>query len=594
MRLMSYSKIRILSDEAINKIAAGEVIENPASVVKELVENSIDAGATQICVEIVEGGRQLIRVTDNGSGMNKDDALLCLERHATSKIRDVEEIETLATMGFRGEAIPSIASISKFKILTRADQELGTLITLEGGKCLSCVEAARDPGTTMEVKSIFFNVPVRRKFQKSPSYDAGEILKWMGLFSLSYPEVQFELISDQQTLLKTPLLHSTPSFLEILEKRCASVLGKDYADSLIPLNFKSEPYEALGYIGLPSLHKSNRSGHQLFINRRAVTSPLIASAIREGYGTMLPSNRYPVFILHVNMPGTLLDVNVHPQKKEVRIRQEAQLKEAIIQAVQMALRGSNTHAEPSVPSYWASSPFDYPIKRAEEWKYEKNEDMPAPFLMVEETPWIMPAPPIVENTLFSKEKKQVPKVLGTIRGYCLLETFEGETDGFVLLDQKAAHARILYEQLLTKDKKPESQALLIPIPLQLSSSECHLLKEYLSFFNQMGFGLREFGEKTFLLDSLPAFFKEKDIQTCLINILHDLRESGSTRHIEQKKEERLAYSASLGALPSSQTLSLAEANALVQQLFSCDTPKHCPLGKPTWLTFTSAEIAKWF
>ena len=386
----SLRRIRVLSDQTINKIAAGEVIENPASVVKELVENSLDAGATTICVEIQEGGRQLIRISDDGSGMSHDDALLCLERHATSKISEVEDIEALVTMGFRGEAIPSIAAISKFTLLTasRSAQEgnaadKGTLITVEGGRLISSSPAARSPGTTIEVKSLFFNVPVRRKFQKSPSFDAQEILKMLGFLALAYPTVQFELISDQKTVLKTPSLSSNLSFIDLLNKRLESVLGKEYAAGLIPLTFQHDFCELIGYIGSPTSHKPNRSGQHLFINQRLVVSPLISSAIREGYDTMLPTNRYPTFVLHLRLKGNLLDVNVHPQKKEVRLRQEAQLKETIIHAVQSALRGEQKHFAPllsqdnqSVPPFWGSfssslSPFqNKKFVNEEKWEFE--------------------------------------------------------------------------------------------------------------------------------------------------------------------------------------------------------------------------------
>lgn len=300
--------------------------------------------------------------------MSQDDALLSLERHATSKIREVEDIEALITMGFRGEAIPSIASISKFSLLTRprsdnpSQEGKGTLILVDGGRLISCSPAARSPGTTIEVKSIFFNVPVRRKFQKSPASDSQEILKMLGLLALGHPTVQFELISDQKTLLKTTTSRTeNPPFKEMLGKRIESVLGAEYASSLMPLKFNNGPYELEGFIGNPSSHKPNRTGQHLFINQRSVYSPLIAAAIREGYGTMLPTLRYPLFVLHLRMPGSLVDVNVHPQKKEVRLRQEYQLKEMIIQGVQTALRREQGSREPlpsnepeaPPPPFWA-------------------------------------------------------------------------------------------------------------------------------------------------------------------------------------------------------------------------------------------------
>lgn len=388
------SKIRVLTEHTINKIAAGEVIENPASVIKELVENSIDAGSTTICVEIQNGGRQLVRITDDGCGMSHDDALLSLERHATSKIKEVDDIQEITTMGFRGEAIPSIASISKFTLLTcpRTDdgvEATGTLVCVDGGRIVSCAGAARSPGTTIEVKSLFFNVPVRRKFQKSPAYDIHEIQKMLSLLALGYPNVQFELISDQKTLLKTlPPLEGI-SFSERLRKRIEEVLGKVVSSPLLPVSFEQPPFGIHGFIAPPSVHKPNRTGQYLFINHRAVFSPLVSTAVKEGYGTMLPAQRFPFFVLHLSLPGTLVDVNVHPQKKEVRLRQESHLKEIIIRAIQSTFlqeqgkrpeHQHHTFTRPSqddeaVPPYWGPyASLLSPAKKEEEgdWKFRTN------------------------------------------------------------------------------------------------------------------------------------------------------------------------------------------------------------------------------
>jgi DNA mismatch repair protein MutL len=388
------SKIRVLTEHTINKIAAGEVIENPASVIKELVENSIDAGSKTICVEIQNGGRQLIRITDDGCGMSHDDALLSLERHATSKIKEVDDIQEITTMGFRGEAIPSIASISKFTLLTcpRTDDGTeagGTLVCVDGGRIVSCAGAARSPGTTIEVKSLFFNVPVRRKFQKSPAYDIHEIQKMLSLLALGYPNVQFELISDQKTLLKTCPPLEEISFSDQLRKRIEDVLGKVVSGPLLPVSFEQPPFGIHGFIAPPSIHKPNRTGQYLFINHRAVFSPLVSTAVKEGYGTMLPAQRFPFFILHLSLPGSLVDVNVHPQKKEVRLRQESQLKEIIIRAIQSTFlqeqgkRPEHQHygfTKPcqdgeTVPPYWGPyATLLSPSKKEEEgdWEFRTN------------------------------------------------------------------------------------------------------------------------------------------------------------------------------------------------------------------------------
>lgn len=630
---MNPVRIRVLDDQTINKIAAGEVIENPASVVKELVENSLDAGASSICVEIQEGGRQLIRITDDGCGMSQDDALLSLERHATSKIREVEDIEALITMGFRGEAIPSIASISKFSLLTcpRSDNPSqagkGTLVLVDGGRLISCSQAARSPGTTMEVKSLFFNVPVRRKFQKSPASDSQEILKMLGLLALGHPTVQFELISDQKNLLKTTIPRTeNPPFQELLGKRIEAVLGAEYTSSLMPLKFNNGPYELEGYIGIPSSHKPNRTGQHLFINQRSVYSPLIAAAIREGYGTMLPTQRYPLFVLHLRMPGSLVDVNVHPQKKEVRLRQEYQLKEMIIQGVQTALRREQGSREPlpskepeaPPPPYWApKGSFFLPPKTAEEpWEYQKTTPSPiyrakeegTPFSYHSATPCEAPKPsPLPYPTLLNACESSLtpPRVIASLVGYCLLDPFhlppklfnegaEKKEGGLALVDQRAAHRRIHYESFLKRNSAHESQSLLIPFTFQTTPSDFRVVQEHLSTLNQMGFGMREFGENAFMVDAYPHFLKQDQLQNCLTLLIQDLAEMQTSRRLQIRKEEQLALAACRASLPAARQLSLEEAQGLVKQLMECEIPSQCPIGRATCLYLSPDELAKWF
>jgi DNA mismatch repair protein MutL len=643
---MALSKIRVLSDQTINKIAAGEVIENPASVVKELVENSIDAGATNICVEIQEGGRQLIRISDDGCGMSHDDALLCLERHATSKIREVEDIQDLLTMGFRGEAVPSIAAISKLTLLTcprpeeGGKQEEGTLIFVDGGRLISCASAARSPGTTFEVKSLFFNVPVRRKFQKSPTYDTQEILKMLGLLALAHPHIQFELISDQKSLLKTTLAPQLLPFHELLGRRLECVLGKEYASSLLPLKFQQAPYEVEGFIGSPTSHKPNRTGQHLFINQRLVFSPLIATAVREGYGTMLPNHRYPLFVLHLRMPGSLLDVNVHPQKKEVRLRQEQQLKAFIMEAVQAALRREQKQGDVPlppeetvpVPPFWApyASLFSLTSKLPPTMVHEQWEFQPTA------APSSLPSMPEISSSEFSLSSSKsstcdsltysapvkppstqmpsflsvtpsstMPRILATLLGYCVLDPFHlnakllGQSatkreGGLLLLDQRAAYARIHYEQLLKRSSNSEMQPLLIPFTLQLTASEAQVMREYLPLLNQMGFSLREFGEQAFVVDAFPHFLKQDQLQTCLQLLIQDLVEMQASRRLQKQKEEQLALAACRASLPTAKQLTMEEAQGLIQQLLACELPAQCPMGKPTCLYLAPDEIAKWF
>ncbi|PJD96123.1 MAG: DNA mismatch repair protein MutL [Parachlamydia sp.] len=605
-----HTKIRILDEHTINKIAAGEVIENPSSVVKELIENSIDAGASEICVEIHEGGRQLIRISDNGCGMNQDDALLSLERHATSKLQEVEDMETLTTMGFRGEAIPSIASISKFMLLTAQENtQNGTLILVEGGKVLRCGPAARSVGTTIEVKSLFFNVPVRRKFQKSPSFDTHEILKILTIQALAHPHIQFELISDHKSVLRTPPSKQS-SFKEILYERMIDVLGNDFAKDVTFLEGQEGDCRIIGYIGQPMASRPSKNQQFLFINQRAVSCPAIAFAIREGYGTALAAGRYPVFMLHLTLPGSLIDVNVHPQKKEVRIRQEHLIKNLLHSAVQKALHiqeACATHIFAAQPSFMAakeertftppSSPPPMSFSFGGQFfDHSLYDELDSPKTAAEIPQKIKPMipPPIPATLPAFPPAKELPevKVLTTIKGFILAEN----GNGLYLIDQRAAHSRVLFEQLAARQSQnPLSmQRLLIPYTLEVTSLEASKIKEHLGELNAIGIQIQEFGTNTFLIDGLPSLLGNVDIELLMEDLVKALCDSAHVQPFKQEKEKQFARLANKITISAERKLSLEEAETLLKQLWTCQTPRFCALGKPTLVALTSDDLLYFF
>lgn len=647
------SKIRVLSDHTINKIAAGEVIENPASVVKELVENSLDAGATDVCIEIQGGGRQMIRISDNGCGMNGDDALLCLERHATSKLREVEEIHSLSTMGFRGEAIPSIASISKFNLLTCATQEqnappvVGTMVIVDGGKIVSCHPAARSQGTTIEVKSLFFNVPVRKKFLKSPSVDANEILKTMSLMALGYPGIKFQLLSDGKNLLSAPA-SKVPSFAEQLKARIESVLGSDFSQNTFYIQEKKEGIALEGVIGKPGYTRHNRTGQYLFINKRGVVSPLVAYAVKEGFGSSIPAGRFPVFVLHLNIAGDLVDVNVHPQKREVRLRQEQLIKELIIKCVRngithehlpfpkmshagvmspvfsKALQSPDPIRFQEVPDTWVlqkkiplNGPYNPAISKSElnppEEREEKSVKSPAiPFRESLFKRFPHPENPTKPSELSLPLQEESPlKVMATIPSYILLDGSSNhpflekrcrqhEKGGLFLIDQKRAHSRVLFEKLsqMESDSPIAQQALLIPHPIELPSYESEALRKAIPSLNKMGIHIQEFGANTFLIDSIPQLFVGSNIEVLIGDIIHDLRTLHTDLTDEQvvmrEQAKRIAQAATRGAASLQKRLSLLEAQSLLEQLASCREPYACPNGKPVLAQIPWNDLAKLF
>lgn len=591
------SKIRVLDEQTINKIAAGEVIENPASVVKELVENSLDAGSTDICIEIKEGGRQLIRITDNGCGMNGDDALLCLERHATSKIRDVNDIYAIGTMGFRGEAVPSIAAISKFTLMTCDNATgVGTMVIIEGGRIMQCSPIAHSVGTTIEVKSLFFNVPVRKKFQKSPAYDANEILRIVNGIALGYPHVKFQLISDQKTLLSTTW-PTASSFQEQLGERIKEILGIDFFESTCKVEGVNEEYRIEGYIGLPLYTRHNRSGQHLLINQRAVISPLINFAIRDGYGTMLSSNRHPVYVLHMTIPGTLIDVNVHPQKREVRLRQEAALKELITHSIGKALQGT-PHTPPYtdyIPSFAPIPPQpSMPSFIQQPYRVEVPFELPAvPERYLADT---KPVPAAIPLPLNQQPKARPVRVLATLRHYIVLDgSVLDQPDSLCLMDQRAAHARIIFERLsLNSTEQIAVQHLLIPYTFEATPLEGALLLENLENLNRFGLSLRQAGPHTFLIDAIPQVFGNSNMDSLLTETLQIIREEGDHDLLKKKQEKLLAMAASRAAISSSRRLTMEEAQALAIQLMDCEHPFQCPQGKPTIVSVSQEELLQRF
>lgn len=584
MIVVMATKIRVLTDDTINKIAAGEVIENAASVVKELVENSLDAGANDICVEIRGGGRQLIRVTDNGCGMGPDDALLCFERHATSKLREVDDLEQISTLGFRGEAVPSIAAISKFTLLTRttdAKDDQGTMVIVEGGRIMQSSPAARNAGTTIEIKGLFFNVPARRKFQKAPAHDAAEVLKVLTSLALAKPDVAFELISDQEHLLKT-----RRSSADTWHERIKDVLGAEFIEQCVSVEKTHDGCHLVGYVGKPTQSRPNRTGQHLFINGRAVQSALISHLVREAYGSALPTQRHPQFVLVLTVPGDLIDVNVHPQKREVRLRQNETLRTLILsgvgQVLQIAPQPSLQHnaAAFQYPTY---TPRPLPTPSALPW-----ETTPEPLIRPAQQP-----SQINEGELFC-EQKVVPKVVATIPGYCVLESMTGfNPSALLLLDQRAAHHRVIFDRLRKQDSGP-IQPLLIPITLEFSPVESTFVAHALPNLQSLGIEIESFGAHTFLVRAIPDEWDSENLHGTITELVEKLQEWQSSGIKQQERDKQLALAASRLTFGRKQRLSQPEAQELIHQLFKCDTPLQCPQGRPIIAQIDEKILAKQF
>jgi DNA mismatch repair protein MutL len=542
-------KIKVLSDQIINQIAAGEVVENPASVVKELVENSIDSGATQITVEIKGGGLQLIRVIDNGCGMERDDALLSLERHATSKIVSADDLFALQTMGFRGEALASISSISKLTLLTA--YERGTRIEVDGGKILSVEPCARTQGTTVEVRSLFFNVPARKKFQKSAAICANEVSRSVAALSLAHPEVGFELIVQDRAAL------STPDALQLID-RMGHVLGAEFCKNLLNVKVEEEGFELCGYIGEPGQARRQKTGQHLFINKRSVISPLVAFAVRDAYATRLDSDQHPIFVLHLNLQPHLIDVNVHPQKKEVRFREEEWLKSLVKKGVSSALQGGAKELFSSSTSFVFQEPVSQPFE---------------PSLMFRETSFL---PDVEELAL-----KYKPRVIGIYHHFLLLEERE-----MILVDLALASERIAFDQL-SKGEKIESQGLIMPMTLEVSAREAELIQCFIEDFENLGISIRSLGTNAFMIDALPSFLDPIEVRDTIMEMIDQ-----PLKDLRQTRKEKFVKIASRSV--RRKHFSLFEAEAIYEELLKTSSPKFAPDGKQTMMHLNVEDLSKLF
>jgi DNA mismatch repair protein MutL len=642
------NRIRLLPEHVANQIAAGEVVERPASVVKELVENAIDAQATRLTVEIQAGGRSLIRVIDDGVGMNRDDALLSLERHATSKIQKAEDLTSIATMGFRGEAIPSIASVSRMTITTRereSDNPEGTQIVINGGKILEVKAAGCAPGTSLEVRQLFFNLPARRKFLRSEETEKAHIQHYLTLIALAYPHVACTFVQDGRVVWQLPAIASAQSKenrIRAVEERFAALYSRDI--SLLPVDFTShiqdryvdedgvvEGPEAIaiwGIIGSPGVSRSTRDDQHLFVNRRPVENRGLNFALVEGYHTMLMKGRFPLCCLFLEINPALVDVNIHPAKREVKFRQEQTIRRVVTEAVREALLKHHQRQEQSRPQ----APAPVPPRRAPEPFALKNpEPIPetTPFPNFVPAPsgkpiasWPRhpeppsPAPPAQSSPVIPLESaapdpaplparftlpppKPVPllevplRILGVIgKLYVILESDRG----LVLLDQHAAHERVLFEQMLNRVQNGEapSQRLLLPETVELSPRDANFLRQQISVLTKLGVGISEFGERTFLLDALPPFVKASSPKKFVLEVIDSLKSAGQEVNSWRLGEDVVAKTVCRHAVKANDPLAQPELEHLLEDLRRCAMPYTCPHGRPTLIEMNYRELEKKF
>jgi DNA mismatch repair protein MutL len=575
-------RVRILSERVANQIAAGEVIERPAAVVKELVENALDAGATRIVVEFAHAGRSLIRVEDNGHGMGPEDARMALARHATSKIADAADLDRLATFGFRGEALPSIASVSRFTLWTReVGSDSGTEISVNAGRVLHDRECGRPVGTRIDVEHLFEPVPARRKFLKTDRTEAGHIVNCVRLYALACPATSFALYEDGREVFKSP---ECP----VLADRVAEIFGRQAAEGLLPVDFAEAGLRLTGLIGRPGVGRATRHDMVAFINSRPVDSRTVNGALIESYRETLQPGRYPVAFVFLECRPSDVDVNVHPAKREVRFRSEAVVRSFVIRAVLSRLRQwAREGTAPSTAAPAALSqgqPFVLPSP-FEPWVGEPDGNPSAHAPAAPQAP----AAPFAVPTAFSLEWRFV----GTAHGsYALFET----PQGVVLLDRRAAHERVWYERLRGQFKAGgvPVQRLLLPVSMELNPVASAVLLDNLEFIRAHGLEIAEFGRNFFRVEALPAWMEPGDAEAFLRDLVGALREGRIPVSDVDLARDEFARLAAAKAVRLPATTGEAEALSLLRELFATSSPVSAPGGRPTFVELNHGELARRF
>lgn len=587
--------IKVLDQETINKIAAGEVIERPSSVVKELVENAIDAGATAITVEIKDGGISLVRVTDNGSGIAKDDIPLAFLRHSTSKIKSIEDLMNVSSLGFRGEALSSIAAVSQVELITKTSEDFsGCRYIIEGGEEVSLEEVGAPEGTTFIVRNLFYNTPVRRKFLKTAATEAGYVSSLIEHLSLSHPDISFRFISNNQNKLHTS---GNMNLRDIIY----GVYGRDVTGNLIEISGKTQDIEISGFIGKPVICRGNRSYENYYINGRYIKSGIITKAIEEAYkGYIMPHN-YPFTAIHFKINPSILDVNVHPTKMELRFSKNEFVYSFVLDAVRNTLRSGELaaqvklHETPVSPvienkkspqKFKERLPEPFELKRSMDLIQEDNKA--AEYAKKTEEPV---QASLFDSPLMEAKSPDEYRIIGQLfETYWLIEY----GDKFYMMDQHAAHEKILYERFMKhlKEKDMDTQMIMPPVIIELTMQQENAYRQHKKAFERLGFEIEEFGGGAYKVTGLPAGLPNVNLKQMLIDMIDGLT---SDSHTDLDIiTERVATMSCKAAVKGSNKLSFEEARELIQELMQAENPYNCPHGRPTLIVMSKYEVEKKF
>ena len=579
--------IRQLPGHLVNQIAAGEVVERPASVVKELVENSLDSGARAISIDIIAGGQKLIRVRDDGAGIPKDEIPLALSRHATSKIGSLEDLESVVSLGFRGEALPSIASVARMTLVSRHGDSAWQ-VEADNGSLSEPAPAAHPPGTTVEVHDLFYNTPARKKFMRTEKTESSHIDKWIRRLALARPDVAITVTNNRRTTLSLKAAMDNDARLQRIGRICGDAL----ASQAIYINRESESLTLSGWVGLPTYNRSQADMQYWFVNGRSITDKTLAHAARHAYRDVLFHGRFPAYVLYLSMNPASVDANAHPAKLEVRFRDGRMVHGFVSQAIEQALRDTRPggHDVSPVPAAMLSGRF----LQQSTMSLPSSGGASSAVAESMSAYQVLTADPESERSL--PESTTVPPLGFAIAQLSGVYILAENADGLVVVDMHAAHERIVYEKLKASfdDKEIIRQPLLVPTTVSVSEAEATLAEESAELFRQLGLCVDRSGPTSLLIREVPAMLKQGDAEALVRDVISDLQESGSSNRVEDTCHDILATMACHGSIRANRSLTIPEMNAVLREMETTERADQCNHGRPTWTNISLADLDRLF
>lgn len=593
------NKIKLLDNKLISQIAAGEVVERPANAIKELVENSIDASAKNILIEIIEGGKKLIKVSDDGAGIEKEDLELAVLRHATSKISEEKDLWSIFTLGFRGEALSSIASVSEFSIKSRKhDQENGFELIVDGGDLKNKSEVAMNYGTTVCVSNLFYNTPARRKFLKNDNSESRNIAEILYSTSLCNPNISFKFINNNKTVFD---LNSVSSF----KSRIVDIYGQSFSDSLLPIMFDGLDFKIDGFIGKPSLSRSNTKHQFFFVNGRFIRNGALSALLKQAYHSMLMEHKNPVFFINISISPSMIDVNVHPKKTEIRFLNQQEVSSALYKAVKYSLEKNSLMPSALIDDISSANKISntrfFPNNKGFS---SQNNDFSKKSFYKENSNSSKQDAINFSQSFFEKniqdderEAKGIEidqiKVLTQLNNAYIIAEDNAE---IIIVDQHAGHERVRFEELMDQfeNKDKSVQNLLIPQAIELSDDEKSLVLENISVFNELGFEIQDFGGNTFNVYSVPKFLVNENLDEVIKGVVDDILIDKKASRLQGNSEAIITYMACRSAVKFGQKLSHQEMSSLLKQMKTLKRPYTCPHGRPTMVSLNMDSLKKMF